>query len=166
MSESGSMTTATTTKDPLPAAVPLQRSSFRPVVDVERLAPAVHLSQAQAAALAPQVDARRAWELVESGAVLLDLRSDASIAANGALPGATVVDRYRVADLFDPGRPGRLRQAESATTAVVVVCGSVFGSGPVAAALLRWGCADVVHVAGGFPAWQDAGLPTIAQGPR
>ncbi|MET7772679.1 rhodanese-like domain-containing protein [Nocardia sp. NPDC005366] len=42
----------------------------------------------------------------------------------------------------------------------IVVCGSVNGSGPVASGLLERGFIDVVHVEGGFPAWQEAGLPT------
>ena len=44
----------------------------------------------------------------------------------------------------------------------MVVCGSVRGSGPVAAELRAKGFTNVVHVEGGFPAWKDAGLPTEA----
>ena len=39
------------------------------------------------------------------------------------------------------------------------MCGSVRGSGPVAAALAAKGFTNVVHVEGGAAAWKDAGLP-------
>ncbi|MDT5194114.1 MAG: hypothetical protein QOH20_868, partial [Mycobacterium sp.] len=42
---------------------------------------------------------------------------------------------------------------------IVVICGSVNGSSPVAEELIGLGYANVVQVDGAFPAWRDAGLP-------
>lgn len=88
---------------------------------------------------------------VRGGARFIDVRSDGFRARTGGLPEAEIVAKDRLdeafADRFDP-RP------------VVVICGSVNGSGPVAEQLVEWGFGDVVHVDGGFAAWKDAGLVT------
>ncbi|MEL7974839.1 rhodanese-like domain-containing protein [Isoptericola sp. F-RaC21] len=107
-----------------------------------------------AAAPAPQ-DAREAGARVERGALLVDVRSARGRAATGEIPGATLADRDDLDALFGPADA----PAVSLDTPVVVVCGSVNGSGPVAAALAARGYTDVTHVDGGFPAWRDAGLP-------
>jgi len=107
---------------------------------------------------APQ-DARAAGARVERGALLIDVRSAGGRASTGEIPGATLADRHDLDALFGPADA----PAISLDTPVVVVCGSVNGSGPVAAALAARGYTDVTHVDGGFPAWRDAGLP--ATGP-
>jgi rhodanese-related sulfurtransferase len=122
-------------------------------------APAVDLSLDEAAALAPAVDAVHAAARVAQGAFLIDVRSDAGRASTGAIPGATVVDRYEVDGAFDLASAAKLAPVLSLDTPIVVVCGSVRGSGPVAAALREKGFTNVVHVEGGAPAWRDAGLP-------
>ncbi|MGC5168348.1 LLM class flavin-dependent oxidoreductase [Luteimicrobium sp. DT211] len=110
---------------------------------------------------APVQPAREAAERVAAGAVLIDVRSAGGRAATGAIPGARVTDRNRLESLFDDaGTP-----LVSLDTPVVVVCGSVNGSGPVARELRRRGFTDVTHVDGGFPAWKEAGLPTVAAEP-
>ncbi len=121
--------------------------------------PAVDLSLEEAGALAPLVGPAEAADRVAAGAFLIDVRSDAGRASAGTIPGARVVDRDRVDELFDVSSPDRLPQVAGIDTPVVVVCGSVRGSGPVAAALLAKGFTDVVHVEGGFPAWRETGLP-------
>ncbi|MFC7878810.1 LLM class flavin-dependent oxidoreductase [Isoptericola sp. NPDC057391] len=93
---------------------------------------------------------------VQDGALLVDVRSAAGRASAGAVPGATVVDRHDLDALFGPARAPVI----PLDTPVVVVCGSVTGSGPVAEALAARGYTDVSHVDGGFPAWKAAGLPT------
>ncbi|MFE6970412.1 rhodanese-like domain-containing protein [Isoptericola sp. NPDC057653] len=106
---------------------------------------------------APQ-PAGEAGARVERGALLIDVRSAGGRAATGDIPGATLADRDDLDALFGPaGAP-----AISLDTPVVVVCGSINGSGPVAAALAARGYTDVTHVDGGFPAWKAAGLPATA----
>lgn len=122
-------------------------------------APAEDLSLEDAGALAPLVTPADAAARVADGAVLVDVRSDAGRARTGAIPGATVVDRYAVDTDFDLASAARIAPVVSLDTAIVVVCGSVRGSGPVAAELRARGFTNVVHVEGGAPAWKDAGLP-------
>ncbi|GMA24455.1 thiosulfate sulfurtransferase GlpE [Luteimicrobium album] len=99
---------------------------------------------------------------MSDGAVLIDVRSAGGRAATGAIPGARITDRNRLETLFDDaGTP-----LVALDTPIVVVCGSVNGSGPVARELRRRGFTDVTHVDGGFPAWKDAGLPTADATPE
>ncbi|MFI2295343.1 rhodanese-like domain-containing protein [Isoptericola sp. NPDC019571] len=106
----------------------------------------------------PTQDARTAGARVADGALLVDVRSARGRAATGDIPGATLADRDDLDALFGPADA----PAISLDTPVVVVCGSIDGSGPVAAALTARGFTDVTHVDGGFPAWRDAGLPATA----
>lgn len=98
---------------------------------------------------------------VAGGALLIDVRSAAGRAATGEIPGATLVDRSNLDALFGPSD----NPAITLDTPVVVVCGSVDGSGPVAEALAARGYTDVSHVDGGFPAWKEAGLPATEPEP-
>ena len=115
-----------------------------------------------APAEAPLVDAASAGRAVQEGALLVDVRSDAGRAAAGGLPQAVVVAKTEVAERFAVGAPTAVPQLRDRDQPIVVVCGSPAGSGPVVAQLLAAGFTDVVHVAGGFPAWKAAGLPTTA----
>ena len=95
---------------------------------------------------------------VAVGALLIDVRSAAGRASAGEIPGATLADRDNLDALFGPSD----NPAVTLDTPVVIVCGSVNGSGPVAEALAARGYTDVSHVDGGFPAWKEAGLPATA----
>jgi len=106
----------------------------------------------------PALDAFTAGARVADGALLIDVRSSRGRAATGDIPGATLADRDDLDALFGPADA----PAISLDTPVVVVCGSINGSGPVAAALAARGYTDVTHVDGGFPAWREAGLPASA----
>lgn len=106
----------------------------------------------------PTLDPVRAAVRTTEGALLVDVRSAAGRAAHGEIPVARVVDRQDLDALFGPvGAP--LIEIDRP---VVVVCGSEAGSAPVARALAERGYTDVSQVAGGFPGWRDAGLPTTA----
>ena len=88
---------------------------------------------------------------VQGGARFIDVRSDGFRARTGGLPEAEIVAKDTVDEAFAD---------TSDTRPVVVICGSVNGSGPVAEQLVAKGFANVVHVDGGFAAWKDAGLLT------
>jgi rhodanese-related sulfurtransferase len=88
---------------------------------------------------------------VEGGARFIDVRSDGFRARTGGLPQAEIIAKDAIDAAFADA---------SDTRPVVVICGSINGSGPVAEQLVAKGFADVVHVDGGFAAWKDAGLPT------
>ena len=130
------------------------------MTDPRTTAPATDLDLAEAGALAPLVTPQEAERRIEQGAAVIDVRSDAGRTKDGLLPGASIVDRYALDGSFDPASPDSL--VTGTDHPVVVICGSVRGSGPVAAELIRRGFSNVVHVDGGFPGWRDAGLPVIA----
>jgi rhodanese-related sulfurtransferase len=84
-----------------------------------------------------------ARERVDKGALLIDVRSEAGRAANGAIEGATVVlkeDVAAFASTLDTDRE------------VVIFCGTTAGSGPVADYLDTHGFTAVSHVDGGYEA--------------
>jgi rhodanese-related sulfurtransferase len=97
---------------------------------------------------------------VHNGAVLLDVRSQPTRERVGGIAGAIVVDRERLAELFGAHSPERLPQVHSDEHPIVVVCGSVAGSQPVADWLVEHGHTAVAHVDGGFDAWKAVGQPT------
>lgn len=88
---------------------------------------------------------------VAGGARFIDVRSDGFRARTGGLPDAEILAKERIDEAFAD---------TSDIRPVVVICGSVNGSGPVAEQLVAKGFVNVVHVDGGFAAWKDAGLAT------
>ncbi|RIJ69760.1 hypothetical protein D1871_21095 [Nakamurella silvestris] len=103
---------------------------------------------ADPALVAPAVAA----EKVAQGALLIDVRSEGARTKFGTVPGAEVVAKDAVQERFG--------QVSAADGEIVVFCGSEVGSGPVVAQLVELGYTRVSHVAGGYPEWQAAGLPT------
>ncbi|WP_454811696.1 rhodanese-like domain-containing protein [Paenarthrobacter nitroguajacolicus] len=106
------------------------------------------------------ITADEAAKLIEEGALLIDVRSEGGRASTGAVPGAVVVNREHVEEDFNPDSAHRLAQVSGKDQKIVVFCGSVNGSRPVAQKLKVLGYANAVHVDGGFPALRDAGVPT------
>ncbi|MCD5348683.1 rhodanese-like domain-containing protein [Kineosporia mesophila] len=104
---------------------------------------------------APLVDASQARERVAAGAVLLDTRSPGGREKSGPIDGAIIVDRDNLDAEFDFDSPGRHPEVKALDTPIVVICGSIAGSGPVAASLIARGFTNVVHVEGGAPAWHE-----------
>jgi rhodanese-related sulfurtransferase len=102
------------------------------------------------------VTAEEARTRVAAGAVLLDTRSPGGREKTGAIPGAVIVDRDNLDAEFDADSPTRHPEVTSTETPIVVVCGSINGSGPVAEALIARGFRNVVHVEGGALAWHEA----------
>jgi rhodanese-related sulfurtransferase len=111
------------------------------------------ITQDQARALAPLVTAGEAVARVAAGAVLVDVRSDAGRAQDGAAPAARVVAKDAIAQDGAAALDGVPKDAE-----IVLFCGSVHGSGPTARSLFQQGFTNVVHVDGGFPALKGAGI--------
>jgi thiosulfate/3-mercaptopyruvate sulfurtransferase len=101
------------------------------------------------------ITAREAKQRVADGAVLLDTRSPGGREKTGAIPGAVIVDRDQLEAEFGPDSPTRHPEVSSLDTPLVVICGSINGSGPVAEALIGRGFVNVVHVDGGARAWHE-----------
>ncbi|GAA0991721.1 rhodanese-like domain-containing protein [Subtercola frigoramans] len=128
-------------------------------------APAADLTLDEAGALAPLEHAGVALARVKSGAVLIDVRGAENIARDGAVDGAIPVDRYNLEAEFGLDSPNRHPAVVDHDTPIVVVCGSVRGSGPVARELIAQGFTNVVHVEGGVASWHEAaGTPQSGDG--
>ena len=107
----------------------------------------VRLSPAEAAAA------------MRDGAVLVDIRPQAQRAAEGAVPGALIVERNVLEWRFDPRSDARLPQANDYDLRVIVMCSEGYTSSLAAAALQDLGLRHATDLAGGFVAWARAGLP-------
>jgi rhodanese-related sulfurtransferase len=95
------------------------------------------------------------------GAVLVDIRPEASRRAEGAIPGAVVVERTVLEWRLDPACAARLPWA-SYDLHVVVVCNEGYSSSLAAATLQQLGVDRATDLVGGFRAWKAAGLPVVS----
>ena len=114
-------------------------------------------SRARLDRLSPQ----QAQRAVSAGAVLVDIRPAAQRAAEGAIPGALIVERNVLEWRFDPASAARLPQA-SYDAHVIVFCSESYTSSLAAVALQDLGVRHATDLDGGFVAWQAAGLPVVS----
>jgi len=90
---------------------------------------------------------------VEAGALVVDTRTDAQRARDGALPGAVVVDRNVLEWRLDPSCPHHIPQVHDAAQRIIVVCNEGFASSLAAATLRRLGLHRATDLVGGYQAW-------------
>jgi rhodanese-related sulfurtransferase len=112
----------------------------------------------QARARLQRLDPHQASAAARDGALLVDIRPAAQRAAEGEIPGAMLVERNVLEWRFDPASDAKLPQA-SYDLQVIVVCSEGYTSSLAAAALQDLGLSAATDLAGGFRAWQAAGLP-------
>lgn len=99
-------------------------------------------------------------EAMGRGAVLVDIRPAAQRAEFGEIPGAVVIERNVLEWRLDPLSDARVDFAGSYDLDVIVTCQEGYTSSLAAAALQDLGLHRATDLAGGFAAWQAAGLPT------
>jgi rhodanese-related sulfurtransferase len=104
-----------------------------------------------------RLDARQAQAAMATGALILDIRSDAQRRAAGAVPDALVVERNVLEWRCDPACPSRDPRIDP-SRALIVMCNEGYQSSLAAAALCALG-RDATDVIGGFQAWRATGLP-------
>ena len=105
--------------------------------------------------LSPQ----EAFVAQQRGAVLVDIRPQASRELEGEIPGAVPIERTVLEWRLDPASDTRLPIA-SYDAQVVVVCNEGYSSSLAAAVLQELGIRRATDLVGGFRAWKDANLPT------
>lgn len=105
-----------------------------------------------------RLDPREAYDAVRHGAVLVDIRPDVYREAEGALPGALVIERNDLEWRFDPTGSARLPIA-TAELHVIIICNEGYASSLAAGALQALGVHRATDMAGGYRAWRAAGLP-------
>lgn len=95
---------------------------------------------------------------VNGGALMVDVRPERFLDSDGRNPLATWVDRKNMDSYFVPGGAHFLGDVVSdPDREIVVMCGSIAGSRPMADWLLAHGFTNVSHVDGGFAGWKEAG---------
>ncbi|MFL5871162.1 MAG: rhodanese-like domain-containing protein [Solirubrobacterales bacterium] len=95
---------------------------------------------------------------IERGALLVDIRSESQVAADGAIPGARWVARNVLEWRLDPASPHRDPELARRELPVILICNEGDQSSLAAAMVRRLGV-DATDVVGGFQAWRAAGLP-------
>jgi rhodanese-related sulfurtransferase len=95
----------------------------------------------------------------QPGVVFVDVREGEELQKTGKLKGAVHVPRGFLEFQADPTSPTHKPEL-GGNKKLVLYCGSGNRSALGAQTLKRMGIANVAHVAGGFPALQQAGGPT------
>jgi rhodanese-related sulfurtransferase len=99
-----------------------------------------------------------AYKAAQGGALLVDIRPARQRAAEGEIPGASIVERNVLEWRFDPASSARLPVA-AYDLQVIVFCSEGYTSSLAAASLRDLGLHRATDLDGGFRAWQAAGLP-------
>jgi rhodanese-related sulfurtransferase len=101
----------------------------------------------------PEVSVPQAIALIDSGALVIDVR-ERSVSAGSHLPGALLIPLEVVAAHLSKME---LAKAQS----IVVYCNQGTGRGPAAVqALAEAGFTNVVNLQAGIEGWRGAGMPT------
>lgn len=106
------------------------------------------------------ISADEAAQRVAAGAFIVDVRPERFLAEDGRNALATWVDRYNMEQYFEASGENYLAEdLANGSREIIVMCGSIKGSTPMAEWLTEHGYENVSHVDGGFSAWKEAGLP-------
>jgi rhodanese-related sulfurtransferase len=108
-----------------------------------------------------RVTPREAFGEQAAGAVLIDIRPAAQRAAQGEIPGSTVVERNHLEWRLDPCSDTRLPWVTGYDHRIIVFCVDGYTSSLAAAALQDLGLHRATDMIGGFVAWTDEGLPAV-----
>jgi rhodanese-related sulfurtransferase len=96
-------------------------------------------------------EAQNDWR---TGAVVVDIRPAAQRDAEGALPGALIIERNVLEWRFDPSSDASLPIADH-DMQVIVVCQEGYASSLAAASLQDVGIHQATDVIGGYAAWRE-----------
>lgn len=116
---------------------------------------------AQARSRLQRLTAAQAHDAVAAGALLVDIRPEWQRAAEGAVPGALLVERNHLEWRFDPACEARLPQATGYDVQVIVLCSEGYTSSLAADSLRTLGLHRATDVIGGFQAWSAQNLPVL-----
>ncbi len=114
-------------------------------------------AEAEIEALTP---AKAAQLIGREDIVFVDIREPAELAREGAIPGAQSMPRGVLEFWIDPESPYHKPIFASGKT-FVFFCAAGWRSALATKMAQDMGLAPVKHIAGGFTAWQAAGLPTL-----
>lgn len=95
----------------------------------------------------------------EEGVLFVDVR-DAPELTKGMVPGAVHASRGMLEYHIDPESP-YYKDEFSGAEELVFYCAAGARSALAAQSAQKMGLGHVAHIAGGFPAWKEAGGPTV-----
>jgi rhodanese-related sulfurtransferase len=102
----------------------------------------------------------------DSGALVIDIRSDADRDRDGIVPGSLHIPRTVLEWRLDLDSPWRNPHVAGFDQHLLLLCDHGYSSSLAAATLLDLGFTSVGDVIGGYAAWREAGLPTTAAPPH
>ena len=103
---------------------------------------------------------------VESGALLIDIRSDLNRERDGVIPGSLHIPRTVLEWRLEPSSKWRNPHVGDLAQQIILICDHGCSSILAAATLVELGFERSGDVIGGFAAWRDTGLPTMPAGAR
>ncbi len=92
---------------------------------------------------------------IADGAIVIDTRDSADREAEGALPGAVIINRNVLEWRMSPSSPTCL-EGITADSRVIIVCNDGFSSSIAAASLHDLGLPRATDLVGGYRAWRAA----------
>jgi rhodanese-related sulfurtransferase len=102
---------------------------------------------------------REAFEALQEGTLLIDIRSESQRLSDGIVPGSTFVARNVLEWRLDPASAARDPALAQPDALIVLMCDEGYQSSLAAATLQELGLPRATDLAGGFQAWKAAGLP-------
>lgn len=107
--------------------------------------------------ISPRVSVEDLAALIDTGALVVDIRPSEQRTRDGEMPGAVVIDRNVLEWRLDPSSPHRCPEAEGlrADSQIVLVCNEGFASSLAAATLRDLGLARATDLDGGYQAWRS-----------
>jgi rhodanese-related sulfurtransferase len=108
-----------------------------------------------------RLEPAEAQAAMQRGALLVDIRPVEQRTSHGEVPGAHRVDRNVLEWRLDPDSGTPDPELAQLDAQVIVLCQQGYQSSLAAAALQELGFARATDVAGGFEAWDAAGLPVV-----
>ncbi len=120
---------------------------------------------AEASARIRSLSVDEAWrKLGDADVVFVDIRDVRELEREGMIPDALHAPRGMLEFWVDPESP-YYKDVFGSGKEFVLYCASGWRSALATAQLQDMGLAPVCHIAGGFKAWQAAGLPVAARPP-
>ena len=115
---------------------------------------------AEAGARIERLEPAAAHAASQSGAILIDIRSDTDRACDGIVPGSLHIPRTVLEWRVCPDSPFRTAHVGGFGKQLILLCDHGYASVFAAATLVELGFERAGDVVGGYAAWREAGLPT------
>ncbi|MCY3851133.1 MAG: rhodanese-like domain-containing protein [Acidimicrobiaceae bacterium] len=94
-------------------------------------------------------------EILDAGAILIDIRPDSFHREEGVHPQALIIERNVLEWRLDPNSEARIGDIE-ADTPIIIMCNEGYASSLAAADLQKMGFTAVTDLVGGYRAWRAA----------